>query len=81
VNTVATNVPGPQIPLFCLGREMLAYYPFAPITHGVRVSTAILSYNGSLAFGVTGDLDTAPDVDVAARAIAACVTELRDLAA
>jgi WS/DGAT/MGAT family acyltransferase len=76
VNTVTTNVPGPQFPLYCLGREMLAYYPFVPLSHGVRVGTAILSYNGQLAFGVTGDFDTAPDVDVLARAIADGVTEL-----
>lgn len=80
INTVATNVPGPQFPLYCLGREMVAYYPFVPISHGVRVGTAILSYNGRLAFGVTGDLDTAPDVDVCTRATAAAVAELRDLA-
>lgn len=80
VNTVATNVPGPQFPLYCLGREMLAYYPYVPLNHGVRVGTAILSYNGTLAFGITGDLDTASDVDVLADAIAAGVAELRDLA-
>lgn len=80
VNTVTTNVPGPQFPLYCLGREMLAYYPFVPIYHGVRVGTAILSYNGTISFGVTGDFDSAPDVDVLADAIAAGVTELRDAA-
>jgi diacylglycerol O-acyltransferase len=76
VTTVTTNVPGPQFPLYCLGREMLAYYPYVPVSVGVRVGTAILSYNGQLAFGVTGDFDTAPDVDVLARAIADGVTEL-----
>jgi diacylglycerol O-acyltransferase / wax synthase len=69
VNTVTTNVPGPQFPLYCLGREMLEYRPYVPISHGVRVGTAILSYNGRLAFGVTGDLDTAPDVSVLATGI------------
>ncbi len=76
VNTVTTNVPGPQFPLYCLGREMLEYRPFVPISHGVRVGTAILSYNGHLSFGVTGDRETAPDVDVLADAIAAGVDEL-----
>ena len=80
INTVTTNVPGPQFPLYCLGREMLAYYPYVPISHGVRVGTAILSYNGQLAFGVTGDAETAADVGVLADAIAAGITELRDLA-
>jgi WS/DGAT/MGAT family acyltransferase len=76
VNTVATNVPGPQFPLYCLGREMEAYLPFVPVSPGVRVGTAILSYNGHLYFGVTGDFDTAPDVAVLADAIADGVSEL-----
>ncbi len=76
VNTVTTNVPGPQFPLYCLGREMLEYRPFVPITHGVRVGTAILSYNGRLSFGVTGDRDTAPDVAVLADAIPEAVRDL-----
>jgi diacylglycerol O-acyltransferase len=80
VNTVTTNVPGPQFPLYCLGREMMEHRPFVPISHGVRVGTAILSYNGNLFFGVTGDFDTAPDVDVLATAIADGITELHDLA-
>jgi diacylglycerol O-acyltransferase len=77
VNTVTTNVPGPQIPLYCLGREMLAYLPYVPLSYGVRVGTAILSYNGNLAFGVTGDYDEAPDVDVLAAAIPAGFSALR----
>ena len=81
VNTVTTNVPGPQFPLYCLGREMLAYYPYVPLSHGVRVGTAILSYNGQLTFGVTGDFDTAPDVVVLADTTADAVAELRELAA
>lgn len=81
VNTVTTNVPGPQLPLYCLGREMLAYYPYVPLSHGVRVGTAILSYNGQLAFGVTGDYDAAPDVDVLAAAVPAGFEELRSLVA
>ena len=76
IDTVTTNVPGPQFPLYCLGREMAAYYPFVPISHGVRVGTAILSYNGWLSFGVTGDYDTAPDVAVLTEATAAGITDL-----
>jgi diacylglycerol O-acyltransferase len=76
INTVTTNVPGPQFPLYCMGRRMLEYRPFVPISHGVRVGTAILSYDGNLAFGVTGDYDTAPDVDVLARGITAGVDAL-----
>jgi len=80
LNTVTTNVPGPQVPLYCLGRKMLEYRPFVPISHGLRVGTAILSYNGRLFFGVTGDYDTMPDVEVLATEAAAGIGELHERA-
>jgi len=76
VNTITTNVPGPQFPLYCLGHEMLESRPFVPITHGIRVSTAILSYNGRLFFGITGDYATAPDVRVLAVAASTGIGQL-----
>ena len=54
---------------------MLEYRPFVPISHGLRVGTAILSYNGRLFFGVTGD-ETVPDVGVLATEAAGCVEDL-----
>jgi hypothetical protein len=80
LNTVTTNVPGPQFPLFCLGHEMLEYRPYVPISHGLRVGTAILSYNGRLFFGITGDFRTTPDVGVLAAEAAAGIAELEVLA-
>ncbi len=80
LNTVTTNVPGPQFPLYCLGHEMLEYRPYVPISHGLRVGTAILSYNGRLFFGVTGDFRTTPDVGVVAAGAAAGIGELEELA-
>jgi len=80
VNTITTNVPGPQFPLYCLGREMLEYRPFVPISHGARVSTAILSYNGHLFFGITGDYVTASDVHVLSLAASAGIEQLRQRA-
>jgi diacylglycerol O-acyltransferase len=80
INTVATNVPGPQHPLYLAGRKMLEYLPFVPIAHGVRVGIAIVSYNGRLAFGITGDFDTAPDIDVVAHGIEDAIAELVGLA-
>jgi WS/DGAT/MGAT family acyltransferase len=78
INTVVTNVPGPQFPLFCLGRRMLEAHPFIPLSQGVRISTGILSYDGALSFGVTGDADRAADVAHITDAIGA---ELRRLVA
>jgi diacylglycerol O-acyltransferase / wax synthase len=76
MNTVTTNVPGPQFPLYAAGREMLEYLPFVPLGPGVRIGVAILSYNGQLRFGVTGDYDTAPDIDVLADGVDAAVKTL-----
>jgi diacylglycerol O-acyltransferase len=80
INTVVTNVPGPQYPLYLAGREMLQYLPFVPIAHGVRVGVAIVSYNGGLFFGITGDYDTTPDIDVVAHGISDSMAELVGLA-
>lgn len=79
VGTITTNVPGPQFPLYCLGREMIEYRPFVPIIHGIRVATAILSYNGRMYFGVTGDYSSVPDVDVLASGIVDELAELNSL--
>ena len=77
VNTVTTNVPGPQFPLYCLGREMTEYLPYVPIVQGIRVGTAILSYNARIAFGVTGDFDSVPEVGVLAAATVQTIDALR----
>ena len=76
INTVTTNVPGPQYPLYLAGRQMLEYLPFVPIAQGVRVGVAIVSYNGQVAFGITGDYDTAADIEVVAQGISDGVAEL-----
>jgi diacylglycerol O-acyltransferase len=80
MNTVTTNVPGPQFPLYAAGRELFEYYPFVPLGPGVRIGVAILSYNGHLRFGITGDYDTAPDIGVLADGIDAAVATLLRLA-
>ena len=80
MNTVTTNVPGPQFPLYCLGRRMTEHRPFVPIGPGMRVGTAILSYDGRLFFGITGDFDSAPDVRVVAEGIVEGIAELLERA-
>ena len=80
MHTVTTNVPGPQYPLYALGREMIEYLPFVPLSQGVRIGVAILSYNGQVRFGVTGDYDTVPEVDWFCQRIEAAVQELAELA-
>jgi len=76
VNTVTTNVPGPQRPLYAAGRRMLECFPYVPLGGHVRVGVAIFSYDGGLAFGVTGDYDEAPDIDILCRGIEGSMGEL-----
>ncbi len=76
VNTVTTNVPGPQLPLYVLGRRMLTAFPYVPLGAQCRIAVAIFSYNGQVNFGVTGDYDTAPDIDVLCHGIEAGMAEL-----
>jgi diacylglycerol O-acyltransferase / wax synthase len=80
VNTVTTNVPGPQFPLYACGRQMLEAFPFVPIAGHLRMGVAIFSYNGMLNFGVTGDYDTAPDIGVLCRGVEDGMSELLKLA-
>jgi diacylglycerol O-acyltransferase / wax synthase len=81
VNTVTTNVPGPQIPLFLAGRRLLRCYPYVPIAEHVCVGLAIFSYMNQVNFGVTGDYDTAPDIEIVCRGIEDELAELVKLSA
>jgi diacylglycerol O-acyltransferase / wax synthase len=76
VNTVTTNVPGPQQPLYAAGRRLLECFPYVPIAGHVRTAVAIFSYDGGLTFGVTGDYDEAPDIDVLCDGIEESMREL-----
>jgi len=69
MHTATTNVPGPQQPVQTLGRRMLESYPFVPVVGSIRIVVAIFSYDGGLYFGITGDYDGAPDIDVLASGI------------
>jgi WS/DGAT/MGAT family acyltransferase len=77
VQTVTTNVPGPQFPLYAAGRQLVYSYPYVPIAGTVRIGIAIFSYLGGLNFGVTGDWDAVPDIDVLTRGIGSGIEELR----
>jgi WS/DGAT/MGAT family acyltransferase len=77
---LVTNVPGPQFPLYVLGRELLDVVP-VPFLGGRRaLAVAIMSYNGRVDFGLLGDYDSLPDLDVIAEALADSLDELRGLA-
>ena len=62
-NLIVTNVPGPQFPLYVLGRRMLEAYPVAFLPQRHALAIAIMSYNGQMNFGLLGDLDAMYDID------------------
>lgn len=76
VNTVTTNVPGPPIPLYLLGRRLEEIYPYVPIAEAIRIGVAIYTYDGQVTFGLTGDEATTEDLDVLARGIEDGMLEL-----
>ncbi len=80
MDTATTNVPGPQRAVHALGRRLLASYPYVPIVGTIRIVVAIFSYDGRLYFGVTGDRDHAPDIDVLTTGIETGLSELLERA-
>jgi WS/DGAT/MGAT family acyltransferase len=62
-NLVVTNVPGPQFPLYLLGRELSAIFPMVPLAKRQAVCVGIMSYNGQINFGLIGDYDAMPNLD------------------
>jgi diacylglycerol O-acyltransferase / wax synthase len=66
-NLVVTNVPGPQFPLYLLGRRLRALYPVVPLARRQALGIAVMSYDGHLGFGLLGDYDALPDLDAIAQ--------------
>ena len=62
-NMTVTNVPGPQFPMFLLESQLESQYPVVPLWHGHGVGVALFSYNGDVAWGITGDWDVMPDLE------------------
>jgi len=80
-NLVVTNVPGPQIPLYVLARELQDIFPVGFLPPNQALFVAIMSYNGSINFGLLSDFDAIKDVDEIAAAIERSVAELAEAAA
>jgi WS/DGAT/MGAT family acyltransferase len=75
-NLVITNVPGPQFPLYSQGREMKEVYPVVPLSDNTTVCVGLLSYNGTIGFGLLADFDAASDVAELAEGIEKSIVEL-----
>ena len=75
-NLIVTNVPGPQFPLYLLGREMEEIVPIAFLPEHHALAIAIMSYNGKVDFGLLADYDAMPDLEAVGDAVAEALDEL-----
>jgi diacylglycerol O-acyltransferase len=75
-NLIVTNVPGPQFPLYLLGREMETVVPIAFLPERHALAIAIMSYNGKVEFGLLGDYDAMPDLEDVGRHLEDALSEL-----
>ncbi len=76
-NLIVTNVPGPQIPLYVLGRELQDVFPVAFLPENHALAIAIMSYNGGIDFGLLGDYDAMEDIDMLASGLSESLADLR----
>ena len=80
-NLLVTNIPGPQVPLYILGRQLEDVFPLAFLPKNHALAVAIMSYNGGIDYGLLGDYDALPDIDVIADGIDTSLKQLLDEAA
>ena len=75
-NLLVTNVPGPQVPLYVLGRKMLTSIPVAFLAKNHALAVAVMSYNGRLSIGLLGDYDAMPDIGLISDGMGEALDEL-----
>jgi diacylglycerol O-acyltransferase / wax synthase len=75
---VITNVPGPQVPLYAAGAQLVASYPFLPLSAGRLLAIGVTSYDGEVFFGLNADRDAISDLDVLAQCLLDALEELLD---
>jgi len=75
-NLLVTNIPGPQMPLYVLGRRLQDLFPVAFLPENHALAIAIMSYNGGLDYGLLGDYDAMPDIDLVADGVDGALSEL-----
>jgi WS/DGAT/MGAT family acyltransferase len=80
VNTIVTNVPGPQFPLYLQGARLRALYPQAPLLDGMGLAIGLMSYDGRVHWGIISDPDLVPDADVFVERLGKSLRRLADLA-
>jgi WS/DGAT/MGAT family acyltransferase len=79
-NLVVTNVPGPQFPLYMMGHKLEGLFPMVPLAPNQALGIAIMSYNGTINFGLVGDFDLMSDLDELAEDLQASLADLAQAA-
>jgi diacylglycerol O-acyltransferase / wax synthase len=79
-NLTVTNVPGPQMKLYLMGRPLRRLYPLVPLIENSALGIAIMSYDGRIDFGLLADYDALPDLDDLATALDGAIAELATVA-
>jgi len=79
-NLLVTNVPGPQIPLYMLGRKLEEAFPMAFLAKNHALAIGVMSYDGQVNIGLLGDYDAMPDIDMVARGLNGALEELLEAA-
>jgi diacylglycerol O-acyltransferase len=77
VNTVITNVPGVNMPLYSMGSKMVATYGLGPVVHGVGLFQPVLSYNDTITISAVADRSMMPDPDFYVECLQASYDELK----
>ena len=77
-NLIVTNVPGPPVPLYALGAELLEAFPILPLVGNQSLAVAALSYEGQLNLGVLSDPVVCPDAEVFCAGVRTCHRSLVD---
>ncbi len=76
-----TNVPGPQFPLYMLDARLEVSYPLVPLWESHGIGIAMFSYDGAVSWGINGDFEVMPDLDVFADTVLEAFAELAEAAA
>ena len=76
-NLLVTNFPGPQVPFYVRGRELVEVYPVGFLAKRHALAIAIFSYNGSIGFGLLADRESLGDLDRLGAYVEGAVEELR----
>ena len=79
-NTVVTNIPGPQVPLYLMGARLQGMYPLMNLTETMALMVAITSLSGNMGFGFTGDWDAVPDIEEFPDYLQAAMSDLKKAA-